>query len=123
MIIPDFIEARHIRKAIQSLKDGLPVPPRRKSKKYSLLVGGNKYPPKYVVGLADSRNKQGCGCGSGGVGLQNAVCGNRRIGMSRARPERVFCPKCNSRLRLTAEQRSSGIFSCSVCNEEFLIDS
>src|ERR1700756_3038818 len=32
----------------------------------------------------DSRNKRGWGCGCGGVGLQTAVCGNRRIGMSRA---------------------------------------
>jgi len=27
-----------------------------------------------IVGIS-----RGCGCGSGGVGLQNAVCGNRRI--------------------------------------------
>ena len=37
-----------------------------------------------IVGIS-----RGCGCGSGGVGLQNAVCGNRRIGMSRAR----LCPR------------------------------
>jgi len=41
-------------------------------------AGGNVV--ERIVGIS-----RGCGCGSGGVGLQNAVCGNRRIGMSRAR--------------------------------------
>jgi len=51
-MIPSNITYEHIIKAIEKIKrEG--VPPHRKSKKYHILYGGEKYPPKYVISLAN----------------------------------------------------------------------
>jgi 5-methylcytosine-specific restriction protein B len=50
-MIPREIKAKHVRDAIDEIKqDG--VPAHRKSKKYHLIYGGHRYPPKYVLSLA-----------------------------------------------------------------------
>ena len=51
-MIPDNISRSHILKAIDVV-DREGVPPRRKSRKFDLLYEGRKYPPKYLVSLAN----------------------------------------------------------------------
>ena len=50
-MIPDGIEEKHLKLAIQEIiKDGIPVS--RKSVHYDYLHGNKRYPPKYVISLA-----------------------------------------------------------------------
>jgi len=51
-MIPINITSSHIISAIREIdRDG--VPPRRNSKLYDLLYNGRRYPPKYVVSIAN----------------------------------------------------------------------
>ena len=51
-MIPKNITSSHIISAIGKIdRDG--VPPRRNSTGYDLLYNGRKYPPKYVVSIAN----------------------------------------------------------------------
>jgi len=51
-MIPNNINNQHIEKALQEIANK-GTPPQRKSKKYDLVFNGEKYPPKYVVSLAN----------------------------------------------------------------------
>jgi hypothetical protein len=51
-MIPSNIEREHILKAIEEI-DSNGVPPRRESRDYYLIFKGRRYPPKYVVSLAN----------------------------------------------------------------------
>jgi 5-methylcytosine-specific restriction protein A len=51
-MIPSNITRAHIISAIREIdRDG--VPPRRNSTRYDLLYDGQRYPPKYVVSIAN----------------------------------------------------------------------
>lgn len=51
-MIPANITSTHIISAIREI-DLYGVPPRRNSKVYSLLYKGRRYPPKYVISIAN----------------------------------------------------------------------
>jgi len=51
-MIPSNIRKEHILKAIEEI-DSKGVPLDRRSRKYSLVIRGKEYPPKYVVALAN----------------------------------------------------------------------
>lgn len=51
-MIPINITSSHIISAIREI-DRDSVPPRRNSKLYDLLYNGRRYPPKYVVSIAN----------------------------------------------------------------------
>jgi hypothetical protein len=51
-VIPDNIKREHILKAIQEI-DRLGVPVGREGRSFSLIYEGKKYPPKYIISLAN----------------------------------------------------------------------
>lgn len=52
-MVPKNIEHRHVERALRAIdQDG--VPPRREARGYVLLQGAKRYPPKYVLALANS---------------------------------------------------------------------
>ena len=51
-MIPINITSSHITSAIREI-DRNGVPPRRNSTRYDLLYDGQRYPPKYVVSIAN----------------------------------------------------------------------
>lgn len=51
-MIPTNIASSHITNAIREI-DQNGVPPRRNSTRYDLLYDGQRYPPKYVVSIAN----------------------------------------------------------------------
>lgn len=51
--MPKNIQRRHIERALREI-DQNGVPPRREAQAYVVLVDGKRYPPKYVLGLANS---------------------------------------------------------------------
>src|SRR2546430_2124998 len=54
MRIPTSIEPTHIRMAIREIDDAVPrYPKKRESTVYDLHYGGNTYPPKYVLLIAN----------------------------------------------------------------------
>jgi hypothetical protein len=51
-MIPQNITNNHIESAIKAIKNK-DIPPRRNSKKFDLLFDGERYPPKYVISVAN----------------------------------------------------------------------
>jgi hypothetical protein len=53
MPIPKSIARQHIERAIEQLRKKRDIPPRRESSKFDLLYMGERFPPKYVLSLAN----------------------------------------------------------------------
>lgn len=51
-MIPSNITRDHVLQAIQEIKD-TSIPPQRESVNYDLIVEGKRYPPKYVISIAN----------------------------------------------------------------------
>jgi predicted HNH restriction endonuclease len=51
-MIPKGLEYKHFEKAVEEIKEN-GVPKRRESNRYDLLFKGKKYPPKYVISIAN----------------------------------------------------------------------
>lgn len=54
MPTPHIVQAVHIRRALEQLKKGQAIPAHRESRKYDLLYQGKRYPPEYVLSIANS---------------------------------------------------------------------
>ena len=145
-MIPHQITQVHLRNAIRLIDSGKEiVPPPRRSRKYELLFEGHRYPPKFVVSLA---NKQVDGSylrGFGGGSETNNFLASRKFTVIRKDGKPVTIAPVDedeissffeggekyrmhrhlerdSRVAKTAKRKriaTTGELSCDVCNFSF----